>query len=226
MGGIRVADLTPFTLLDYPNTPSCIIWIAGCNLRCAYCYNKELVFGRNGLDFDEVLRFLKSRKGLLEGVVISGGEPTLHKEIFHILKAVKELGFLVKLDTNGTRFKVVEEAVRSSLVAYIALDFKAPREKFEAVAKKELFLPFSKTLRFLIKSGFDFEVRTTYHSSLLNKEDIQSMAEYLEGLGYGGNYYIQNFLSGCETIGEVPNRSEKADITEIKREKLTLLCRN
>jgi pyruvate formate lyase activating enzyme len=104
-----ICNITPFTLLDYPNKSACILWYAGCNMRCLYCYNPEIVLGKGAITFSETISFLKKRKGLLDAVVFSGGECLIHKNIVEQIKEVKALGFLVKIDTNGSNSKVVKQ---------------------------------------------------------------------------------------------------------------------
>ncbi len=195
-----IYSLTPFTLLDYPHKSACILWFAGCNMRCLYCYNPEIVFGKGTLSFEKALDFLKSRKQLLDAVVFSGGECLLHKKSISFVAEVKKMGFLVKIDTNGSQPKVLEELIKKEHIDYVALDFKAMPENFEKITQSKLFIPFEKSLLLLLQSGISFEVRTTVHSELLKKNDIQQMISYLEKIGYVGNYYIQHFVNGAPTI--------------------------
>jgi len=215
MSDIKVYDLTPFSMLDYPDRLSCIIWIAGCNLRCSYCYNGEIVFGKNKLDFDEVLTFLKKRINLLEAVVISGGEATTHPEILKILKKIKSLGYLIKLDTNGINFKIIKQIVELKLVDYIALDFKAPPDKFKSITASNSFENFLKTLNLIANSGIDYEIRTTVHSKLLNEDDINEIINILKDLNYDKIYYLQPFLNGVKTIGNIQEKSTKLNLSKL-----------
>lgn len=211
-----IYSLTPFTLLDYPHQSACILWFAGCNMRCLYCYNPEIVFGKGTISFDKALQFLKSRKNLLDAVVFSGGECLLHKKSISFIAEVKKMGFLVKIDTNGSQPQVLKELIDKQLINYVALDFKAMPTHFEKITQSRLFLPFEKSFLLLLQSKISFEVRTTVHSELLNKNDIQQMISYLENMGYSGNYYIQNFVNGVPTIEKL-NHSFK----ELEKEKLS-----
>lgn len=195
-----IYSLTPFTLLDYPHKSACILWFAGCNMRCLYCYNPEIVFGKGIISFENVLQFLKGRKQLLDAVVFSGGECLLHKKSILFIAEVKKMGFLVKIDTNGSQPKVLKELIEKELIDYVALDFKAMPANFEKITQSKLFIPFEKSLHLLLQSKISFEVRTTVHSELLNKNDIKEMISYLEKIGYEGNYYIQHFVNGVQTI--------------------------
>ncbi|KFC60512.1 radical SAM protein [Flavobacterium gilvum] len=169
-------------------------------MRCLYCYNPEIVFGKGIIKFENALQFLKSRKGLLDAVVFSGGECLMHKKSILFIEEVKKMGFLVKIDTNGSQPKILEELIAKKLIDYVAIDFKAMPSNFEKITKSQLFNSFEKSLHLLLQRTIPFEVRTTVHSELLNKNDIQEMISYLEKTGYAGNYYIQHFMNDATTI--------------------------
>jgi pyruvate formate lyase activating enzyme len=143
--------------------------------------------------FSEIYSFLKSRRNLLDAVVFSGGECLIHKDIIQFIKLVKNLGFLIKVDTNGSQPKVLEKLIKEQLIDYVALDFKGTKEKFFAITKSDFYSQFLSSFQLLQLSMVPFEIRTTYHSSLLNPEDIISMQEILLELGYDKTYYLQNF---------------------------------
>lgn len=208
-----ISSINPFTLLDYPHKAACILWYAGCNMRCLYCYNPEIVLGKGTISFDSVLEFLNKRKGLLDAVVFSGGECMIHKNIAENIRQVKALGFKVKVDTNGSKPALLNQLIKDKAIDYVALDFKAPPKKFEKITKSKLYESFEKTLDVLLKRELPFEVRTTYHSDLLDESDLQKMIAFLEMNNYSGNYYIQHFRNDTETLGSVgyskKNISEK-----------------
>jgi len=206
-----IYDLTSFTHLDYPNHLSCIVWFSGCNMRCNYCYNKDIVFAKNGkYSYDDILDFLKTRVNLLEAVVLSGGEATSYDLVLFCRK-IKELGFKIKLDTNGTNFLHVKELLELNLLDYIALDYKAPKAKFTQITHSNKFDEFSKTLDFLIGGTIEFEVRTTLHSDLLSVDDINEIIVDLKSRGYKNRYYIQEFLDTGVNIGDIKAPSKKLD---------------
>ena len=174
-------------------------------MKCDYCYNPEIVFGKGSFYFSEIVSFLKSRRNLLDAVVFSGGECLIHKDIIPFIKLVKSLGFLIKVDTNGSQPKVLEKLIEENLIDYVALDFKGPKEKFFAITKSDFYTQFLSCLELLQASSIPFEIRTPYHSSLLNPEDIVAMQHVLLELGYDKNYYIQNFRNYQNTIAPLPD---------------------
>lgn len=223
--GKPIYDITPFTLLDYPNKTACIVWYAGCNMRCGYCYNPDIVLGKGKISIEEVLRFLQSRKGLLDGVVMSGGECTMHPSLTDFALEVKALGMQVKIDTNGSRPKVLEKLYENGTLDYVALDFKATPQKFQSITKSNLFTPFEKSLSFLIENSIPFEVRTTIHSEQLKAEDILSMRQFLESAGYNGNYYLQHFTNNSKTIESLPNSDQKEYDLDLSSQQVQIITR-
>ncbi|MDD3441701.1 MAG: anaerobic ribonucleoside-triphosphate reductase activating protein [Sulfurimonas denitrificans] len=206
-----IYDLTSFTHLDYPDHLSCIVWFSGCNMRCDYCYNKDIVFAKDGkYSYKDILDFLKTRVNLLEAVVLSGGEASSYDLVPFCLK-IKELGFKIKLDTNGTNFLHVEELIKLNLLDYVALDYKAPMAKFTQITHSNKFDEFSKTLDFLIEQNIDFEARTTLHSDLLSESDINEIINDLTKRGYKKEYYIQEFVETESNIGDLKRAKKSFD---------------
>ena len=212
---IKVYDLTPFTLLDFPDTPAAIIWLAGCNLRCPYCHNPEIVFGKNEKDFDEVLLFLQKRKRVLEGVVLSGGEPTLHPKLFEICKEIKQLGYKIKIDTNGSQPKKIARLIEKGLIDFVALDLKAPEYKYEEVTGSDYFKENLETLLLLNSSQISFEVRTTIHPDLLNEHDIEALMIQLKESGVHKPYILQNFREPQRSIGNLSEPAQSFDVAKL-----------
>jgi pyruvate formate lyase activating enzyme len=210
----QLYDITPFTLLDYPGETACVAWFAGCNLRCVYCHNPDVVGGRGEKDVEELLAFLKKRAGLLSGVVFSGGEATYFPGLADLMWQAKELGYRVKLDTNGARPDVLADLLREGLLDYVALDYKCPPERAEEITGTDRYTgAFAESLELLIaasRSKIGFEVRTTLHADLLSEKELGQMIADLDRLGYCGTYYIQNVVSfGDKTLGGV-ERPERA----------------
>ena len=219
-----IYDITKFTHLDYPNHLACIVWFSGCNMRCDYCYNKDIVFAKNGnYSYEDILEFLKTRVNLLDAVVLSGGEATSH-DLVEFCQAIKKLGFKIKLDTNGTYFQRVKELLELGLLDFIALDYKAPEDKFTKITHSNRYDEFSKTLDLLIKSSIDFEARTTLHNDLLNSNDINSIIEDLVHRGYTKNYYIQKFQDTGANIANLSLASKTFD-TSLLSDKLKIIWR-
>ena len=220
-----VYNLTKFTTTDYVGHLSCVIWFIKCNFRCEYCYNDDLVYSKIGnYSLNNCLDFLKTRIGLLDSVVLSGGEASLHN-LVPFCKKVKELGFKIKLDTNATNTAQIKELINLNLIDYMAIDFKAPKNKFYSITKSSKYEEFIETINYLIDINFDFELRTTIHSKLLNEKDINEMIITLEQLNYKNTYYLQNFLQTSSNIGKI-NEESKINKQQIKSNFLDICWRN
>ena len=204
---LPIYSVTPFTMLDFPGKTACIVWFSGCNMRCGYCHNPQIVKGKGRGDIHQVLDFLDKRKGLLDGVVLSGGEASLYIEIETFIAEIREKGYAIKLDTNGTRPDLVKKLLDRKWLDYVALDYKAPPEKFKHVTGIDHFRNFEETLSLLCNQNhMPFEVRTTVHTDLLDENDIAAIISDLEEKGYKGTYYIQNFRADNNrpTLGFLP----------------------
>ncbi|WP_140938692.1 anaerobic ribonucleoside-triphosphate reductase activating protein [Sphingobacterium lumbrici] len=199
-----IYSITPFTLLDYPDHTACILWFAGCNMRCLYCYNPEIVLGKGTLTIEDTLQFLASRKHLLNGVVFSGGECTLHSGFPEMVRAAKEMGFLVKIDTNGSRPNVLEALIHQGYVDYVALDFKALAKSYAGITRSHLHADFEKSLHLLQESRINFEVRTTWHRDLISTTELHEMVSYLSAHAYHGTYYVQHYVNHVTTLSPLP----------------------
>ena len=190
------------TLIDYPGRLACTVFLVGCNFKCPFCYSPELVIPQKiknqpRISEADFFNFLKERKELLEGVVICGGEPTIHKDLASLIKKIKKMGFLVKLDTNGSNPQMLEKLIKDGLIDYVAMDIKAPKEKYHKLTGKKINVNnIEKSIKILKGSGIDYEFRTTVIPGLLDKKDILKIARWI---GPGGRYYLQNF-KGEKTI--------------------------
>lgn len=207
-------DITAFTLLDFPDTPAAIVWFAGCNLRCLYCYNPDIVLGEGCISIDQALSVLAKRVGFLEGVVLSGGECTLYSELIPFCHSIKEMGYKIKMDTNGMRPDVIRQAVEAKLIDYVALDYKAPDFKMRAICGSGSEKRFWESFDMLQGSNIAFEVRTTFHPDLLSEEEIITMSNKLKAMGYQNPFYVQIFREGVSTLGnlESPMRSVDSEL--------------
>ena len=185
-------------------------------MRCPYCYNTPVVFGEGVISIQSALDFLTTRQNRLTGVVLSGGECTLYPYLKKLCQEIQKLGFKIKIDTNGTNPTLIKELIQDNLIDYIALDYKAPKERFEEITKNKNFSDFLDTLTYLIEADFAFEVRTTVHSSLLNEDDINLIIDNLSSLGYRGVYHLQNYLHVEDTIGKIEQQKKEIDISKLK----------
>lgn len=182
------------TLIDYPGKVACMVYTIGCNFRCPYCHNPELVDEtvETKITEREVLEFLSTRKGMLDGLVITGGEPTMHDDLLRFMKKVKKLGFLVKLDSNGTRPLILKEAIRKKLVDYIAMDIKSTLSKYsQTVARPVDAVAIRKSIQLIMKSNIEYEFRTTVIKALISPEDFHEIGREIHG---ARRYYLQKFV--------------------------------
>ena len=196
-----ICGLQKMTLLDFPGKIACTVFLGGCNFRCPFCHNSELFMGKPEklMEDEEFFKFLNTRKGLLDGVCISGGEPTLYKELPAFLTKIKEMGFLTKLDTNGYRPDVLKALVEANLVDYVAMDVKnspAMYAKTVGLASMEL-AKIEESLRFLIDGNMDYELRTTLVSQFHDEGSIQDMGVWLGSVVPGKRpkrLFLQSFV--------------------------------
>ena len=205
---MKIGGLQKLTLIDYPGKIACTVFLAGCNYRCPWCHNPELVLPEEiekspKIPEKDFFNFLKLRKNLLEGVVICGGEPTINKDLPEFCQKIKKLGYLVKLDTNGSNPKILKDLIDKKLVDYVAMDIKAPKEKYmEAIGLKKsssnrLLKNVKESIDILKEGKIDYEFKTTMIPGLLGKEDIVKIVKWI---GPAKRYYLQNFKPGGNTV--------------------------
>lgn len=223
---LPITSLTPFTFQDYPEHTACILWFSGCNMACGYCHNPELVKGTLAkLPAATIQRFLASRQDRLEGVVLSGGECTMAPALPQLAQYLKTLGFKVKIDTNGTNPIMLAQLLNDGLVDFIALDFKAPPLKFEAITGMARWADFLRSLRLVAAAPVGKELRTTIHADLLDRADIESMIDLLQEVEFRGTFVLQNFRMG-RTLGNLKASSKRLDLTGLSGEGLDIQFRN
>ena len=201
---MKIHGFQKMTLLDYPGRVACTVFTGGCNLRCPFCHNAALVTELNGADTfdnDEILNFLSGRKGLLDGVCITGGEPLLQVDIAGFLRKIKNLGYSVKLDTNGTFPDKLCDLIEEGLVDYVAMDIKNSPEKYgETVGISGFDISAVQRSVDLLKSGkVDYEFRTTVVKQFHKVEDFKAIGEFIKG---AKRYYLQNFVDSGNLIGK------------------------
>lgn len=199
-----VLGLQKLTLLDYPGQTACTLFTGGCNFRCPYCQNRSLVLSPEEVEpysWEEVMHFLQKRKGLLDGVCITGGEPLLHPQIDSAIKDIRSLGYRVKLDTNGSYPDRLKELVRSGSVDYVAMDIKnSPQhyaqtiglEKYDLAAVRE-------SVHFLLSNAVEYEFRTTVVREFHQPADFVAISLWLKG---ARRYFLQAFVDSGDLIGE------------------------
>ena len=199
---MQFSGFQKLTLLDYPEKTACTLFTAGCNFRCPFCHNAGLVTHIDNTNFfteEYVLDYLKKRQGILDGVCITGGEPLMHKDLPDFIKKVKSLGYLVKLDTNGSYPERLEELINSGLIDYVAMDIKNSKEKYATTAdcSTELLAKVEKSVALLKQKKIDFEFRTTVVKEYHEPDDIKKIAEWIRG---ADKYFLQNFIDSGDLI--------------------------
>jgi pyruvate formate lyase activating enzyme len=191
---MKIGALQKISLIDYPGRISAIVFTQGCNFRCPYCHNPELVDpGQYGpiLPEEEVFSFLERRRGKLEAVTVTGGEPTLQKDLERFLQQIKEMGYLAKVDTNGSNPTMLERLIRGRWVDYLAMDVKGPLHKYGQIAKAKVATAMiRRSIELITSSGIEHEFRTTVVRSQLDKEDLIATAKLLKR----GLYVLQSFV--------------------------------
>jgi len=191
--------LIPLSLIEYPGKAVAVVHTGGCNFRCPWCYNRALVLKPKSLPSiseKDVLNFLNNRKKWLDGLAITGGEPTIHAGLPKFIEKVKKLGFLVALETNGSNPKMLEDLIKQRLVDYVALDVKAPlvQEKYNAatgIRDEAVLKKIVKSIEILKRGKVEYEIRTTFVPKLLNSEDIITIAKQIKG---AKKYVLQQFV--------------------------------
>ena len=195
-----LGGLQKLTLLDFPGTVACTVFTVGCNLRCPFCHNPALVFNppeEYRISEEEFFAFLNKRKGILDGVAITGGEPTLMPYLPDFMAEIHELGYTVKLDTNGTRPEVLRTVIARGLVDYVAMDIKNSKEKYGATVGFDQtydLAPIEESISVLMENKVDFEFRTTVSRTFHTPDDIRIIGEWLAGQGDRQHRWLLRFL--------------------------------
>jgi pyruvate formate lyase activating enzyme len=183
---LQIGGFQKLSLIDYPGTPAAVIFTQGCNMFCPYCHNPQLVYPHifeKPLNESEILYFLKKRQGLLKGVVMTGGEPTLQNDLCIFIEKIKNLKLLVKLDTNGTNPEILQELIHKKLIDFAAMDIKSPAEKYKWFFKGNLNL-IMQSLHVIKSSDVMHIFRTTYDTNILNERDLDEIKTITENSEY------------------------------------------
>jgi pyruvate formate lyase activating enzyme len=193
---MKIGGLQKLTLIDFPGKTAATVFLIGCNFRCPFCQNPELVRPdeikkQPVISEKEFFKFLDSRKGFLDGICITGGEPTIHKDLFDFVKKIKQKGFLVKLDTNGSNPEMLKKLLNAKLLDFVSMDVKTSEEKYKKIypvksrkagAAKQLFNRVKKSIDLIKKSKIDYEFRITVTPTIVEKKDIEEIGKWLKGV--------------------------------------------
>ena len=195
---MELSGIQKMTLLDFPGKCACTVFFSGCNLRCPFCHNASLVLGSPEpvMDEDAFFTFLKKRKGLLDGVCVTGGEPTLRRDLPDFIRRIKDMGYLVKLDTNGSNPRMLKELLEENLLDYVAMDIKNGPEQYAATCglEKMDLTTIERSIRFLTGGAVDYDFRTTVVRELHNEASITQMGKWLQNVA--GSPVKRLFLQG------------------------------
>ena len=199
---MKISGIQKLTLLDYPGTVACTLFTAGCNFRCPFCHNAGLVLPEQieeaSVSEEEVMSFLKKRVGMLDGVAITGGEPLLHADMPRLLRKIKDLGYKIKLDTNGSNPKLLRDIVEAGLVDRVAMDIKNAPEEYPKTAGCNVDMAaIEGSKNFLLGGAVDYEFRTTVVKGIHTKESLVAAAKWISG---AKEYYLQQFKDSGNLI--------------------------
>ncbi len=210
---MKIGGFQKNSLIDFPGTIACILFTQGCNFKCPYCHNSDLVGhnieqgfhsslekgkknrqanlqDKNLYDEDRIFEFLNSRKSFLDGVVISGGEPTLQEDLIQFCEQIKQMGYQIKLDTNGARPKVLETLISKNLIDYISMDIKTSHDKYNWVAKTGIDISrIMDSVHLILKTALDYEFRSTCCKPFITRETMHGIGEMIQG---AKRYFLQN----------------------------------
>lgn len=215
---MKIEGFQKLTLQDYPDVISCILFTKGCNFRCPFCHNSALVIDTsldNLISEEEIFKYLEKRKGILDGVVVSGGEPLIQKDIKEFITKIKKLGYKVKLDTNGNNYLVLKDLIDNHLVDYVAMDIKNTFSKYDLIAGVKVNIEnIKKSIQLLKTHVVDFEFRTTIVKEFHDYEDICEILKIVNG----ERYFLQNFEdSGSVIVSGLHGFTEKELMTLNRR---------
>ena len=213
---MKIGGFQKTSLLDYPDEISAIIWTIGCNFNCPFCYNPDLVKKTAGIiSEEEIISFLEKRKNVIDGLVITGGEPFLQKDIGLFCEKIKKIGYKIKIDTNGTFPEKLKELLDKKLVNYIAMDVKAPKNKYKKLAGVDADVSkIDESIQIIKNNAPDYEFRTTVIPGLLDFKDIVEIAKWLEG---SKRFYLQQFRDDAYHLSEKFDNVKPYNVIELDR---------
>lgn len=212
---MRIKGLQKMTLLDFPSHVACTVFLGGCNFRCPFCHNAGLVLrplDAPDVPKEEFFSFLKKRQGVLDGVAVTGGEPTLDPNLAPFLRRIKEMGYAVKLDTNGSRPRVLAELLADGLVDYVAMDVKSSPSRYAEAAGTDAWESVCESLEVLRESGVPYELRTTLTRELHDRETLEEMGRAIAGAPV---LYLQTYRDSGDTVGAPMTAYTPAETEEL-----------
>lgn len=218
---MKILGLAKLTLLDYPGKMACTVFTGYCNLRCPFCHNPGLVFGEGEeISTEKIISLLKKRKGILEGICITGGEPLLNDDIFEFMYKIKELDYKIKLDTNGCFPEKLKQVLDEGLADYVAMDIKNSLEKYSLSTGLKIIDTdkIKRSTSLIMSSGVDYEFRTTVMHPLHQIDDFISIGTWLNG---AKKYYLQNFKDTGDLLTNAELQPFSQDELEATKEKIS-----
>ena len=207
-----IGGLQKVTLLDFPGKVACTVFLTGCNLRCPYCHNPELVLPQDSKKYiseGELFKFLVSRKGKLDGVCITAGEPTVHPELPFLIRRIRDMGFLIKLDSNGTLPEMLEHLLREELLDYVAMDIKNAPSRYAETCGADVIEQVKKSAALLKNGNIDYEFRTTVCHPFHSPKCMEEIGRWLRNTK---RYYIQPFVDSGNLLGSGISAMEKPEL--------------
>jgi len=213
-----ISGLQKTTLLDYPGKIACTVFLGGCNLRCPFCHNADLVLPKflvpGLMEEKELFEFLEKRKGKLDGICITGGEPTLYLQLPELIAKIKKMNFSVKLDTNGTNPDMLEYCIENRLVDYVAMDIKnCPERYVETCGGIDYLDQIQKSAALLMKGRVEYEFRTTLVNPFHGEQELHSIGKWLQG---AKRYFLQNFVDSGRLVGGGVSALPPAEIEHLR----------
>jgi len=211
---MKINGLLKLTLLDFPGKTACTVFFGGCNFRCPFCHNASLVRGEGeDIPEEEFFKYLSKREGIIDGVAVTGGEPILQPSLPDFLRRIKEMGFLVKLDTNGSYPERLRSILEEGLVDYVAMDIKSSPEGYNRAAGCKVDMEkVRESVELLLSDKVDYEFRTTVAKGAVLFEDMEGIGRLIHG---AKRYYLQGFVDSGDILGEGAGAYSKEEMEEM-----------
>jgi len=219
-----LAGLQKNSFIDYPGKICCVLFTTGCNFVCPYCHNGDLARGEypERIELSQILDFLRSRRGMLEGVVITGGEPTLHSDIVDLCQAIRSMGYAIKLDSNGSRPEIIHRLIEKRLVDFVAMDIKAPLDAYAPFSKNpQIQAKLTESIRLVMRSAPAYEFRTTCAAPFADRNAIEAIAKTIDGAKC---FCLQTFNHRAECLNPEFSRRPDAALSSTEMQRLQALA--